>query len=32
MDLKDATWRKSTRSGSNGGECVEITVIEPERR
>lgn len=27
MDLKDASWRKSTRSGSNGGDCVEITVI-----
>jgi len=31
MDLTDATWHKSTRSGSNGGECVEITVVEAER-
>jgi Domain of unknown function (DUF397) len=32
MGLKDATWRKSTRSGSNGGECVEITVVESDRQ
>jgi hypothetical protein len=25
-------WRKSTRSGSNGGECVEVTAVETERR
>ncbi|MET7969133.1 DUF397 domain-containing protein [Micromonospora sp. NPDC005305] len=24
MDLTDARWRKSTRSGSNGGACVEV--------
>jgi hypothetical protein len=23
-DLTGAVWRKSTRSGSNGGECVEV--------
>ncbi|MBF9127688.1 DUF397 domain-containing protein [Plantactinospora sp. S1510] len=23
-DLRDAHWRKSTRSGGNGGECVEV--------
>ncbi|GAB4106564.1 DUF397 domain-containing protein [Micromonospora taraxaci] len=23
-DLTDAQWRKSTRSGSNGGDCVEV--------
>jgi hypothetical protein len=23
-DLTDARWRKSTRSGGNGGECVEV--------
>jgi hypothetical protein len=23
-DLSGVTWRKSTRSGSNGGDCVEI--------
>jgi hypothetical protein len=21
-------WRKSSRSGSNGGECVEVSVME----
>lgn len=31
MDVKDATWRKSSRSGSGGGNCVELTVIEPTR-
>jgi hypothetical protein len=24
MDLTRAEWRKSTRSGSNGGACVEV--------
>ncbi|MCG5465067.1 DUF397 domain-containing protein [Micromonospora sp. MED01] len=24
VDLTGAHWRKSTRSGSNGGECVEV--------
>ncbi|TNH24920.1 DUF397 domain-containing protein [Micromonospora orduensis] len=24
MDLIDAVWRKSTRSGSGGGNCVEV--------
>ncbi|CCH16462.1 DUF397 domain-containing protein [Micromonospora lupini] len=24
VDLSGARWRKSTRSGSNGGECVEV--------
>jgi hypothetical protein len=24
MDLTSATWRKSTHSGNNGGNCVEI--------
>ncbi len=28
MDLSNAEWRKSARSGQNGGECVEITVID----
>ncbi|MEV4817614.1 DUF397 domain-containing protein [Micromonospora sp. WMMA1976] len=23
-DLANAQWRKSTRSGSNGGDCVEV--------
>ncbi|GIM86805.1 DUF397 domain-containing protein [Salinispora arenicola] len=24
MDLNSAQWRKSTRSGSSGGNCVEV--------
>lgn len=24
MDLANIEWRKSTRSGGNGGECVEV--------
>jgi hypothetical protein len=24
MDLSSAAWRKSSRSGSNGGACVEV--------
>ncbi|MGC4891437.1 DUF397 domain-containing protein [Micromonospora sp. DT227] len=24
MDMTGASWRKSTRSGSNGGNCVEV--------
>ncbi|MEV5707011.1 DUF397 domain-containing protein [Actinoallomurus sp. NPDC052274] len=24
--MDDLTWRKSTRSGSNGGNCVELAV------
>ncbi|TDB87930.1 DUF397 domain-containing protein [Micromonospora fluostatini] len=24
MDLSNATWRKSTKSGPNGGACVEV--------
>ncbi|GAB3154440.1 hypothetical protein GCM10027290_48940 [Micromonospora sonneratiae] len=24
MDLTDARWRKSTRSGASGGDCVEV--------
>ncbi|WP_422734904.1 DUF397 domain-containing protein [Micromonospora sp. WMMD558] len=24
MDLSSATWRKSSRSGSSGGNCVEV--------
>ncbi|MFC6015152.1 DUF397 domain-containing protein [Plantactinospora solaniradicis] len=24
MDLSGASWRKSTRSGGNGGACVEV--------
>jgi hypothetical protein len=31
MDLKDAIWHRSKRSGGNGGNCVEVTVIVSER-
>jgi len=24
MDMTEARWHKSTRSGSNGGSCVEV--------
>lgn len=27
MDLNTATWRKSRRSSSNGGDCVELARI-----
>ncbi len=26
-ELETATWRKSTRSGSNGGNCVEVAEL-----
>jgi hypothetical protein len=26
MDLTRATWRKSTYSGNNGGNCVEVAA------
>jgi hypothetical protein len=26
IDLSTAVWRKSTRSGGNGGECVEVAM------
>ncbi|MEU9884634.1 DUF397 domain-containing protein [Sphaerisporangium sp. NPDC051017] len=29
MDLSGARWRKSSRSGSDGGECVEVAVGLP---
>lgn len=29
MDLTDAVWRKSTFSGSNGGQCVEVAQNIP---
>jgi hypothetical protein len=28
MDLSNYDWRKSSRSGENGGECVEVAVAE----
>lgn len=27
MDLTNVTWRKATRSASNGGDCVELADI-----
>jgi len=27
MKTQNAAWRKSTRSGENGGACVEIAVV-----
>ncbi|MFG2249846.1 DUF397 domain-containing protein [Spirillospora sp. NPDC048823] len=27
MDLSNATWRKSSRSGENGGDCVELADV-----
>ncbi|TDC63120.1 DUF397 domain-containing protein [Actinomadura sp. GC306] len=27
MDLITATWRKSSHSGSTGGECVELAAL-----
>jgi membrane protein implicated in regulation of membrane protease activity len=32
MDLTGATWRKSTRSGNNGGDCVEVTAVQDARK
>jgi len=29
MDLSRAQWRKSTRSGTNGGSCVEVADNVP---
>jgi uncharacterized protein DUF397 len=29
VDLSAATWRKSTRSGGNGGACVEVSTNLP---
>ncbi len=30
MDLRDTNWRKSTRSGENGGNCVEVSLLGTE--
>jgi hypothetical protein len=29
MDLTDARWFKSSRSGGNGGDCVEVATNLP---
>ncbi|KJK44425.1 hypothetical protein UK23_29430 [Lentzea aerocolonigenes] len=26
-DLSTATWRKASRSGGNGGQCVELALV-----
>ncbi|MET8001157.1 DUF397 domain-containing protein [Nonomuraea glycinis] len=31
-ELQTATWRKSTRSRSNGGNCVEVAELSGRRR
>ncbi|MBO7938757.1 DUF397 domain-containing protein [Streptomyces antibioticus] len=28
-DLKRAQWQKSSYSGSNGGDCVEVAALTP---
>jgi hypothetical protein len=28
MDDVNATWRKSTRSGGNGGDCIEVAEMD----
>ncbi|MGB9046615.1 MAG: DUF397 domain-containing protein [Pseudonocardiaceae bacterium] len=27
-DFQSAVWRKSTRSGDNGGQCVEVAFLD----
>jgi hypothetical protein len=27
MDLSNATWRKASRSGENGGDCIELADV-----
>ncbi|MER6827933.1 DUF397 domain-containing protein [Streptosporangium sp. NPDC000563] len=29
MDLNEAVWRKSSRSGDSGGQCVEVATNLP---
>ncbi|WP_431935148.1 DUF397 domain-containing protein [Micromonospora sp. RP3T] len=29
MDLSNAIWKKSTRSGTSGGDCVEVAANLP---
>jgi hypothetical protein len=31
-DIDNSTWRKSSYSGSNGGDCVEIAVLSGDGR
>lgn len=30
MDLSNAGWRKAKRSSNNGGDCVEVTVVDAD--
>jgi hypothetical protein len=30
MELRNADWRKSKRSSNNGGNCVEVVVVDAE--
>jgi hypothetical protein len=30
MNIENAEWRKSSRSGGNGGACVEVTVVQAD--
>ncbi|GAA4187865.1 DUF397 domain-containing protein [Microbispora amethystogenes] len=32
QELRAATWTKSSRSGSNGGNCVEVAELSQGRR
>lgn len=32
MELNDVRWRKSSRSGDNGGNCVELAVWRTSSR
>jgi hypothetical protein len=32
VDLSNAIWRKSSYSGGNGGDCVEIVVLSDNSR
>ncbi|WSR42926.1 DUF397 domain-containing protein [Kitasatospora purpeofusca] len=29
VDLRATAWRKSSYSGDNGGECVEVALVSP---
>ena len=31
MDLSGAAWRKSSYSGGNGGQCVEVAAVSSNR-
>ncbi|WP_285633117.1 DUF397 domain-containing protein [Actinoallomurus iriomotensis] len=30
MTVENSEWRKSSRSGGNGGTCVEVTVVQAD--